>query len=291
MQRIMRAATFGVVGLAAMLVGGCAGTPSASVWRGPFVVMVLADPQFGMWEEDAGFARESASFEAAIAAANRLRPAFVVVCGDLINRPGDENQRRELLRIAGKLDPAIPIHWVAGNHDVTNEPGPDDLAWYRKSFGPDRYSFRHGGCTFLILNTTIIKSPEKVSEEEADQRTWLREELERAREEGSVQIVLFQHHPWFLTDPAEEDQYFNIPQERRTVYLDLLEEYGVSAVFAGHYHRNSFGRAGALQMVTSGPVGKPLGDDPSGFTLVAVHRHRIGHVYCELAPAPATSSP
>ncbi|HEY3132736.1 MAG TPA: hypothetical protein VGL91_25015 [Acidobacteriota bacterium] len=32
---------------------------------------------------------------------------------------------------------------------------------------------------------------------------------------------------------------FNIPLERRKVYLELFARYGVSHVFAGHYHRNA----------------------------------------------------
>src|ERR1043165_9970699 len=46
----------------------------------------MSDPQFGMYSKDVNFTHETANFEFAIAAANRLKPAFVVVTGDLINK-------------------------------------------------------------------------------------------------------------------------------------------------------------------------------------------------------------
>src|SRR5258708_18165493 len=77
----------------------------------------MADPQFGMYSNNADFSQETANFEFAIANANRLRPNFVVVCGDLINQAGDAAQIAEYLRVASKLDHSIPLHNVAGDPD------------------------------------------------------------------------------------------------------------------------------------------------------------------------------
>ena len=54
----------------------------------PFFFIQYTDPQFGMYASNANFSQETANFEFAIATANRLKPAFVVVTGDLVNRPG-----------------------------------------------------------------------------------------------------------------------------------------------------------------------------------------------------------
>src|SRR5262245_24049984 len=97
-----------------------------------FFFMQISDPQFGMYAENRNFAQETANLEFAIATANRLRPAFVVVCGDLVNKAGDKEQIAEYLRITQKLDKSIPLHSVAGNHDVGNSPSPESLAAYRK---------------------------------------------------------------------------------------------------------------------------------------------------------------
>ena len=61
---------------------------------------------------------------------------------------------------------------------------------------------------------------------------------------------------------------------------------GVRTVFAGHYHRNAVARDGDLEMVTTGPVGKPLGADPSGFRIVIVTRDSIMHRYYALDSVP-----
>ena len=80
----------------------------------PFFFLQFSDPQFGMFTADKDFAQETANFEMAIATANRLQPAFVVVTGDLVNKAGDAAQIAEYRRIARRLDPAIPLYNVAG---------------------------------------------------------------------------------------------------------------------------------------------------------------------------------
>ena len=70
----------------------------------PFFFIQLSDPQFGMSAANADVQQETANFEFAIATANRLKPAFVVVTGDLVNTAGDKTQVDEYLRIAAKLE-------------------------------------------------------------------------------------------------------------------------------------------------------------------------------------------
>jgi predicted MPP superfamily phosphohydrolase len=91
----------------------------------PFFFIQLSDPQLGMFTDNTNFVQETANYEFAVATVNRLKPAFVVVTGDLVNRPGDRDQIAEYLRITAKVDRAIPVHNVAGNHDVGNVPTPD----------------------------------------------------------------------------------------------------------------------------------------------------------------------
>jgi len=251
-----------------------------------FFFIQLTDPQFGMSASNADFAQETANFEFAIAATNRLHPAFVVVTGDLINKVGDEAQVAEYRRIASKLDPAIPLYNVPGNHDVADPPTPEAVGEYTKRFGPDHYAFRHVSLVGIVINTPLIVAPQKAPELAAAQEEWLRSELERARREGARRIVVFQHHSLFLSDPAEPDQYFNIAREPRGRFLALFREFGVSHVFAGHYHRNAVARDGKLEMVTTGPVGKPLGEGRSGLRIVTVTGTGIAHRYYDFGEIP-----
>jgi 3',5'-cyclic AMP phosphodiesterase CpdA len=252
----------------------------------PFFFIQLSDPQLGMFTNNADFAQDAANFEFAIAAVNRLRPAFVVITGDLVNKPGDAAQIAEYRRIVGKIDPAIPVYNVAGNHDVQNVPTPASVAAYVSIFGPDRYAFRYRGLAGIVLNSSVIHSPDNTPDLLAAQDAWLRTELGRARQEGARHIVVFQHHSWFLNTASEADQYFNIPLARRLAYLSLFREFGVRYLFCGHYHRNAQGRDGEIEMVTSGPVGKPLDQAKSGLRIAIVREDRIEHRYYELGELP-----
>src|SRR5258708_2358804 len=98
----------------------------------PFFFIQLSDPQMGMFSNNADFAQDAANFEFAVVAINRLRPAFVVITGDLVNKAGDPAQIAEYRRIAAKIDASIPVHHLAGNHDVGNMPTPVTVAAYTK---------------------------------------------------------------------------------------------------------------------------------------------------------------
>jgi 3',5'-cyclic AMP phosphodiesterase CpdA len=230
----------------------------------------MSDPQFGMYSNNKGFEQETANFEFAIANANRLKPAFVVVTGDLVNLPGDSAQIAEYRRIAAKLDPSIPLYNVAGNHDVENEPTPASLDAYRERFGRDYYSFSSHDMEGIVLNGSLIQAPAKAVEEADKQEQWLRQELAAAKTASVPHLAIFVHQPFFLESASEPDQYFNIPTETRRRYLTLFREYGVEHIYAGHYHRNSYGQVGKLEMVTTGPVGMALGTEGSGFRIVSV---------------------
>jgi 3',5'-cyclic AMP phosphodiesterase CpdA len=252
----------------------------------PFFFIQLSDPQFGMYTANADFAQETANFTFAIAAANRLRPAFVVVTGDLVNKAGDAAQIGEYRRVAATLDRAIPLYHVAGNHDVENTPTPQTIAAYTAQFGPDHYAFDAGNVRGIVLDSSLIAAPQQAREAFDEQERWLRAELARARADGVRHIVVFQHHPWFLLHPGEPDDYFNIPLARRTPYLKLLEESGVQYLFAGHYHRSLLARAGAMEMIITGPVGKPLGDAKSGLRIAIVDDAGITHRYYDFGDVP-----
>ena len=119
----------------------------------PFFFIQLTDPQFGMFTDNTNFVQETANFEFAVATVNRLRPAFVVITGDLVNKAGDAEQIAEYRRIVGKIDRSIPVYDVAGNHDVENIPTPASLTTYTNIFGRDYYTFRHQDFVGVVLNS------------------------------------------------------------------------------------------------------------------------------------------
>lgn len=277
----------GKLGLLAMLLSLARGTLGAAE---PFFFIQMTDPQFGMFTDNTNFTQETVNFEFAVANVNRLKPAFVVITGDLVNKPGDAAQIAEYRRIVGKIDRSIPVYDVAGNHDVENVPTPESLAAYTNLFGRDYYSFRREDFVGIVLNSCLIHSPQKTPDQLADQERWLKTELDKAKGEKARHIVVFQHHPWFLSSAEEPDQYFNIPKERRLKHLALFREAGVRYLFCGHYHRNALARDGEMECVTTGPVGKPLGGDKSGLRVAIVRDDRIDHRYYDFGEIPTQVS-
>jgi predicted MPP superfamily phosphohydrolase len=247
----------------------------------------MADTQFGFFNANKEFSRETVNYEKAIAETNRLKPLFVVVCGDLVNKPGDLPQINEYKRISAQLDSSIKIYSVSGNHDVENIPTLASLALYKQYFGSDRYTFQSGNIFGIVINSSLIKDPSLSPAAAADQLEWLIKVLKEAKKSNAKNTMIFMHHSLFLKDENEADEYFNINTERRKIYLELFKKYGVKQVFAGHYHRNAYGRTGDLEMITTGPVGRPLGVDSSGFRIVNVKGKIVDHQYYELDSLPA----
>ena len=83
------------------------------------------------------FEWDAERFEVAILTANRLRPEFVVMGGDMMNDPASEEQYEALMRIATLLDGDIPMKWIPGNHDIgadTVVPTRHSIEKYREAF-------------------------------------------------------------------------------------------------------------------------------------------------------------
>jgi 3',5'-cyclic AMP phosphodiesterase CpdA len=253
----------------------------------PFFFIQMTDPQFGMTAANADFDREVELFTRAIAHANRLGPNFVIITGDLINKPGDEEQIAAVLHIADQLNPDIKMYYLPGNHDIGDAPTLEQLNWFRQRISPDWYSFELGDWHFIALNSCIIFKDENVPAEYKKQWRWLNQDFARAAERGYKNFLVFMHHSLFLERPDEaDDEYFNIPQRVREDYLELFGKYQVRAVLAGHRHIDFQAAAGAMQMITTAPVGMPLADDPSGFRIVKINGDHLEHQYFGLDDMP-----
>jgi len=292
MRRILFGLTLLLVG-AATLPAQSPPAPPAAAPRDPnaFFFVQLSDPQFGMFTADGDFAQETANFEFAVAAINRLKPSFVMITGDLTNKAGDPAQIAEYERIRARVAPGIAIHDMPGNHDLGNVPTPASVAAYRARRGPDHYVFQYKTLTGIVLDSTVIHTPDNVPQLLAEQDAWLRAELARARTSNARHIVVFQHHPWFLQTADEADGYFNIPRVRRDPLLTLFRESGVRLLVSGHYHQNAVATAGEIEAVTTAPVGKPLGTARSGLRAFLVTDRAITHRYFEFGNLPTKIDP
>src|SRR3954470_16866835 len=157
-----------LLGFLFALASACLASPAE-----PFFFIQLSDPQFGMYTTNRDFAQETANFEFAVATINRLKPAFVVITGDLVNKAGDAKQIAEFHRIAAKVDSKIRVSTIPGNHDLENLPTAATISTYTNEFGQDFYSFRHDGFVGIVLDSTVIHSPKETTNHLEAQEQWL----------------------------------------------------------------------------------------------------------------------
>lgn len=272
-----------------------------------FRVLFLADSQLGLYASFSGMSEaevdryaelgmhilpslpasghewDAHMYEKAVVAANGLRPDLVLFGGDMIDDPNSEDQLRDFQAITARLDRDIPVRYTPGNHDIAADtvvPTADSIAAYRAVYGEDYYLFDLGPVSFLVLNTVVIDHPENVPAELEAQLGFIEDALS-----GPRAPIVIGHHPFFVDHLHEADTYWNLPLERRVPLVARMQATGVHLSIAAHWHRNNIARAGDLEVVTSGPVGYPLGDDPSGFRIIDIAEDgSLSHRYLPLDP-------
>jgi len=248
----------------------------------PYFIIQVTDPQFGMNDGDKGFSFETALYEKAVKAINRLSPDFVVITGDLVNNRENRDQVTEFKRISSMIKKEIPVWYLPGNHDLGQTPTQTDIDRFVTDYGHDRFAFQHKGSTFVGLNSQLIKSDNPEAED--IQYNWLKEELAKSPHTGH--IIVFSHYPFFIKLAIEPETYSNIAYAKRKKYLTLLTDYHADAVFAGHLHNNSRGSWDDIEMITTSAVGKPLADAPSGLRIIKIYPDHIESSYYGLDEIP-----
>ncbi len=250
----------------------------------PFFFIQITDPQFGMFKNNAGFEKETALYQKAVAEVNRLKPDFVVITGDFVHNGKDKAQITEFKRITAEIRKAIPVYYTPGNHDVGNKPDKKSIKAYIKNYGYDKFSFTHKGALFVGFNSSLIKND--LPKAEQKQFNWLKKTLQKNK--NANQVILFCHYPFFIHSFDETETYSNISPEKREKYLSLFKENNVEAIFSGHYHNNAIAEFEGIQLITTSAAGKPLGDAPSGLRIVKIYPTKIEHHYYGFDEVPAT---
>nr|CAD7393472.1 unnamed protein product [Timema cristinae] len=273
------------------------------VFQEPFYFIQGADIQLGLIQRYIeknpvpGWSKELQLAELAVKKVNAMRPKpkFFVMCGDLCDAmPYDmplirQKQEIDFKQVFYKLDPVIPLVCVCGNHDVGDQPTEDSIEAYHKSFGEDYFSFWCGGVMFIVINSQYFYDSSQVKKQAEDHELWLSNTLQTARKYYVKRVIVFQHIPWFLHDPKENnlESYFTLPQDVRNKWLPILKQSGVQFVFCGHYHRNAIGSYEGMDVVTTSAVGAQLGNDRSGLRVVRVMEDSIDHTYYNLENIPS----
>jgi len=239
-----------------------------SAWKGNFEFVWLGDAQLGFGDQKIEEEFTDLAVEFINDRFKEQKIKFVVVCGDHThNFEGvwdkklslDENRikRNEQLtkykEIWRRLNPAIPLVCVCGNHDVGNVPTRDTISLYTKEFGDDYMAFWAGGVKFITVNSQLVQHPEESGTLAKEQEDWFENELK-----NNDRKIVFCHIPPFCWHPDEEHTNFNWPQERRKIWLDRMVAAGVKNVYCAHYHRRAQGMYKGLKVMVAGALGTSI---------------------------------
>jgi len=241
-----------------------------------FTFVQVCDPQLG-WGY--GYENDVKSFKQAVRRINSLKPDLVVICGDLVDNFNDQSVA-DFNDIRSRL--TMPSYCAPGNHDVGNEPTVSRLERFRRAIGKDYFSFEHKGYTFVIVNTALWKAP--LEGESETQDAWLKQTLEAARGKNSP-VFIVGHHPLYLKDPNEAEEYYNLPPAKRSELLALFEKSGVVAVLGGHRHLLIINEYKGIQLVNGETTCRHFDGSPLGFRFWHVDSPKsIKHEFVPLIP-------
>ncbi len=179
------------------------------------------------------------------------KPSFIIILGDVVNRPGLWDHRFFIWQMAVKVKPTVPIFLVPGNHDIdytgTKIKGGE---WrvtpevYVSLYGARNFSFVFNDCLFILCAVESIKEPSYL--------VYLQETLSK-KAEGKRHIFVFIHHP---PKGAGMAGSFFLPNENE--FFSLLESYRVTSCYFGDYHSYWRTQRQGVNLVISGGGGGRL---------------------------------
>ena len=180
----------------------------------------------------------------------RLKPDFVMTVGDMIEGPVPDTMvmNEEWREYVSLIEPLTsPLYFTPGNNDIFND---FSEAWYREHVAEPYYSFDHDGLHFIILDNSRWEASQGLP---AKQLQWLADDLNSSAD--AAYTMVFIHKPfWYeTTAKGEPDTLHN-----------LFVNYGVDAVFTGHYHIYFSGLYDGIYYTSLGSSGGGMRPGPTG---------------------------
>lgn len=258
-------------------------------------VCLIADSQVGTRRTAEEEWYQLHSLRLVVAAINEIRPSCVFHLGDITSRSRHPDQIAAYAEAVNAIEPRIPLYHIPGNHDVHDHivasstrgrPTPAMWSAFHHAYGAAYYAVESEACRFLVLCSSLIYDGALIAEQQEAQRRWLESQL---RSDSSKQTFILQHWPFYIGSVKESNDYLNLPLPDRRVYLDMLADAGVSAVFYGHLHREEAHEYRGVPLVCTSSCGAgPLAGDDSarGFRLLTVTESAFQHRFVELGGLP-----
>ena len=219
-----------------------------------FSFAFIADAQIGMNSPSGleGPASDKERLDRAIAVINDSDVRFVIWGGDQINNAAGEQAVAQLDVFEGCLSRlSVPHYGVIGNH----EQGDPTQSWpYIERGLPIRFTFSYERAFFVGINALWLRGD--VGEDYLKQE-WdaLEAAFAEARADCEQRFVVM-HWPLFSVHPAEEDDYWNMPN--RAELIDVFKKHHVSCVLSGHWQQDIDATWHGIPLITSIGTSLPL---------------------------------
>ncbi|MGH9362153.1 MAG: metallophosphoesterase family protein, partial [Thermoanaerobaculia bacterium] len=210
---------------------------------GTFRFAVMGDP-----EEGAGVWRHL------MRKAHELGAQFVVIAGDLVDRPTREGFEFFRYQYSALGPDALPTFAAIGNHDLSAE------GLFDEYIGPPEFSFVHGDSLFVFADNNLPEGLPRCGR-------YVRGEIERHR--GRVRrVFIVVHKP--LVDYRRQGGELQRYREAGGYLYQVLDSERVDAVLAAHYHGYLRERYKDTLLVVTGGAGARLHDSNAFHHMVLV---------------------
>lgn len=263
-----------------------------------FTFTQVTDVQIGM-EASQNCPGQVGRWQQAVSKINCLKPTFVIDTGDHVQNWSDTASLNNYINTAANIKSGIPLYHIPGNHDIGDTPTASRysqfLAVFPNPFPASSsstvpwYSFSYGDTLFICLDSMVLKDPSSFSGEDTVEVNWLTGVLQNSGQYAHK--IVFMHIAPCLVSINEADQTFNMPSvpgngraysNIRATLLNLFHQYGVTAVFDGHYHVPAYVNDNGLEIVTTESTTCPLGSldvNTCGIQIVDIYPDHIEHTY------------
>jgi predicted MPP superfamily phosphohydrolase len=183
------------------------------------------------------------SIKRSISEINILNPDFVIISGDLVFGqlyPREYSREyKKCYELIQEFD--VPTYLCPGNHDGYRRPFEDGLEFWKQYFGPLYYSFYYGNYHFQAINSYDMSPLSRFAflfipfnwggSIQDEQLHWIESDLSSSNSE--LKFMFMHHNPLWDT---RGESLFRKPYENRENLLDLIDQYEVDMVLAGHVH-------------------------------------------------------
>ena len=224
----------------------------------------LCDPQLGFGADNVD--GDIARLKMVVQKINELAPDVVVIAGDFVNDPNNDEVVAAFQKIIAQLK--VPVLLTPGNHDLPDPVTPAGLQRYRSRFGEDFKVMECKGRCIISANSQMWR--EAPPDESVRHDRSLRDALQEAKKKGQP-VVMLTHVPPFVSSVDEADEYYNLPKAKREEILRLCGENGGIFWLAGHTHTTVKRGYEQITLLNGETTSRNFDGHQAGFRLLTIH--------------------